>query len=261
MNPLDLLGPEVGLPLDIRLLAAVVALLVAGFAKGVAGLGVPIIATPIIALLYDLKSAIVIVTLPMLLADLPFVIGGRRYVREAGPVIPFILTAIVGILIGTQLLVRLDERILSGALGFMVLIFVTSSWFNVLPSLEPRLARIAGPPVGLIAGLFSGSAGAAGPLVTMYLLVLGIPRQIFVFVINAIFQVMDTTLFLSLVRLGLYTPGLSALALLAILPVGLGFWLGALAHNRIDDKLFRRIVLVILVLSATNLFFKALSPP
>src|SRR5689334_21202402 len=127
---------ELAVPLDWRLLVAVGAICVAGFAKGVAGLGVPIIATPILALLYDLKTAIVMMTLPTMLSDLPFVITGRRHYREAGPVVPFIGAAMVGIVIGTQLLIRLDERLLAGVLGVVIAFFVVTSWFNALPRLD-----------------------------------------------------------------------------------------------------------------------------
>ncbi|MBI4493385.1 MAG: sulfite exporter TauE/SafE family protein [Chloroflexi bacterium] len=248
---------DLGVPLDWRLVVALGAIFFASFAKGVAGLGVPIIATPILASLYDLRTAIVIVTLPMLLSDVPFVVRGLSLWRETIRLLPYALFGLVGIVVGARLLVTLSEAFLAAVLGSVVALFVVTSWFNALPLLSPRVARIVGPPLGLFAGVVQSSAGASGPLTTMYLLSLGIPRHIFLFAINATFQALDTTQFAALAQLGLYTPGLTNLAVLACLPMALGVFLGIKAYKHVDDALFRRVILAILALSAANLFARA----
>src|SRR5687767_8595858 len=169
-------GWDPGFAVDWRLAVALTVVFLASFAKGVAGLGVPIIATPILTSLYDLRTAILISSLPMLLSDVPFVIRGLPHYREAARLVPFVLLGLPGIVLGAHLLVTVRESLLAAVLGTTVLVFVLTSWFNALPTLSPRLARVAGPLVGFVAGTIQAASGASGPLVTMYLLSIGIPR-------------------------------------------------------------------------------------
>lgn len=250
---------ELGVPIDARLLLVWGAIFLGSYSKGVVGLGVPMIATPIIASLYDLPTAVAVVALPMLLSDLPFVILGLRHYREATRVTPFVLLGLVGIFIGAQLLVTVDDRLLAAVLGTVIAVFVVTSWFHVLPVLSRRTARIVGPPLGLVAGVIQGSAGASGPLTAMYLFSLGIPRHVFVFTVNAIFQVLDTTQFAALWRLGLYASGLMWLAVLSCVPMAIGLVLGFKTQQYVNDEAFRRVILILLALSAAHLFVRVVS--
>jgi uncharacterized membrane protein YfcA len=246
-------------PFDARLLAVGLAIFFGSYCKGVVGLGVPFIATPIIAMLYDLKTAMAIVALPMTLSDFPFVALGIRYLSETRRLLPFILTAVVGMFFGAQLLLVVDQRILMGVLATVIAIFVMTGLFLKLPVLDKRAARIVGPPFGFIAGVIQGSAGLSGPLATIYLLSLDVPRHLFMFAINAIFQVLDATQFLALRSVGLYTPGLTNLAVACILPMSIGVWLGFKTQKYVNDVVFRRVVLIVLALSSANLYARVIA--
>lgn len=235
-----------------------VVILLGGFTKGVAGQGLPLVATPVLAVLYDLRTAIVINALPTVLSDVPIILAGLPHLRQAVRFLPFVTCGLVGILLGAQLLVSVDQAILAAVLASVVTLFVGTSWFNVLPVLSHRVGRIIGPPMGLLAGLTQGSAGASGPLASMYLLSIGTPRHLYFFSINLIFQVLDTWQVFALLQVGLYTPGLATLGLLICVPTGVGMVLGFKAQRHVNDLLFRRVILVILLLAAANLLGRAL---
>src|ERR671916_854954 len=101
-----------------------IALLVAAFVKGATGLGFPLIATPTVALLLDIRTAITILILPNLFMDSAQVIRGgfpydvfRRFASLIAP-------TIIGVFLGTMVLVKLPLWVLNFCLGVMVLIFV-----------------------------------------------------------------------------------------------------------------------------------------
>jgi len=61
---------------DLTYILVGVALLVAAFVKGATGLGFPLIATPTVALLLDIRTAITVLILPNLFMDSAQVIRG-----------------------------------------------------------------------------------------------------------------------------------------------------------------------------------------
>ena len=114
------------------------ALLLAAFVKGATGLGFPLIATPTIALLLDIRTAVTVLILPNLFMD------SAQVIRDGFPYDVFrrfsslILPTIIGVFLGTMALVNTPLWILNLCLGMMVLVFVLS---NLLKFDFTRLRR------------------------------------------------------------------------------------------------------------------------
>ena len=61
---------------DLTYVLVGVALLLAGFVKGVSGMGFPLIATPTVALLLDIRIAITILIIPNIVMDIAQIFRG-----------------------------------------------------------------------------------------------------------------------------------------------------------------------------------------
>lgn len=247
-----------GFPIDWRLAVALIAILVAGIAKGVTGMGLPIAGVPILVALYgDLRMVLVVTILGSATADIPLLWRYRARYRDATMLIGFGVFGIAGIIAGTQILTFVRPAILSGVLALVVIAFTILSWLGRVPTISTTLAARIGPAVGLVCGLLQGSVGAAGPVTTSYLLSTQLSREGFLFAINATFFVLDWTQFFSLQRLGLTTPPVFAasvgVAVLCFMGLGIGFAI----HDCIDDKVFRRGVLLMLGVAAVALITRA----
>lgn len=150
----------------LEIVIAVGALLLAGLAKGISGMGVPVIATPILAVLFDLQTAIAVtitatlVTDAIMLARLP---KNWSLLKQAGILMLF---GICGIIIGSIVLVQVNQLILSGILGLVILVFVATSVFSLLPAI--RRHALLDSVVGLGGGMLQGASGASGPIISMY---------------------------------------------------------------------------------------------
>ncbi|MDR0359287.1 MAG: TSUP family transporter [bacterium] len=238
---------------DWRLGLALAILLIAGLSKGVTGLGAPALALPVLALAYPFTLVIAVLILPTIASDVVMVARLWRHAAGARRLLVFALGGLIGIVIGTNVLVRVNPNLLKGLLGVVVLVFVATSWSGRLPSMTRRLERVAGGVTGLVAGALQGSAGSSGPLVTMYLFDLGLDRLLFLFSINALFLVLDVTQFVALHQVGLVTGGTLLLALLGGVPLLLGVAGGLALQGRIDDAVFRRVVLSVLGLVGAGL--------
>src|SRR5918999_437814 len=166
-----------------------IALLVAAFVKGATGLGFPLIATPTVALLLDIRTAITILILPNLFMDSAQVIRGgfpydvfRRFASLIAP-------TIIGVFLGTMVLVKLPLWVLNFCLGVMVLIFVFANMLKLSFTISLRAEKILSPLFGLVSGFLNGMTNAAGPTLAIYLYSLKLEKRAFVKSIATIFVI------------------------------------------------------------------------
>jgi uncharacterized protein len=141
----------------------------------------------------------------------------------------------------------------------VVIAFIAVSWFGRVPTISRTLAGRIGPIIGLLCGMLQGSAGASGPVVTTYLVSSQLSRAGFLFAINAIFFVLDWTQFTALHVNHVTTPAMWLTSLGVAVLVFLGMGAGFAIQSRIDDLVFRRAVLVMLMFAAAGLVIRALS--
>jgi len=239
------------------LAAAFAALFAAGLAKGVSGMGIPLIATPVLALLFDLQTAVPAVVLATLASDIIFLSKTEKrwpLVRQAGILLAF---GAAGTALGSYLLARLNPMLLSGALGAVVLLYVAASLFSLVPAVRRRAWLDAA--VGLIGGTFQGAAGASGPIVGMYLLQRKLSRNDYLFLLNAFFLAVDGIQIAALYRLGLYQGAAAWLAPAALVPVLLGLAVSFKVHGKLPDARFRGAVLLVMTFSAVTLLYKSVA--
>jgi uncharacterized membrane protein YfcA len=165
---------------------------------------------------------------------------------------PFVIGGAFGIPLGTALLGYAEpERM---RLGIGVLLIVYSVYNLARPSLTPLAPHPAADGLaGALNGVLSGLTGLGGVIVTVWCQLRGgtkdMQRAVYQPVIFATF-VMTT---ISLAAAGKVT--VDTLTLFATtLPVLLaGLWLGVRLYGRLDDATFRKMVLVLLLLSGLTL--------
>jgi uncharacterized protein len=58
--------------------AVVCSLIVAGLLKGIIGVGMPVVALPLLSQFIDIKSAAMLLSMPLILSNLPQALEGRK---------------------------------------------------------------------------------------------------------------------------------------------------------------------------------------
>src|SRR5262245_40234873 len=139
--------PESLSPLTIVL--ALAGVLFAGFVKGAAASGFPLIATPVISLILGPRPAVLAVSIPTLFINTVQSIGAPGHWGEVRRIVPVLVGELIGVPVGVWLLVNLDQRLLSVMIGLAVLGFVVYSCRFPEAALPPgRVATAVGPLVG-----------------------------------------------------------------------------------------------------------------
>lgn len=243
-------GAEIAVVLGASLLGA--------FVKSVTGLGYPVIAVPIIALVLGIEDAVVIVAIPSVTLNAAMCLAtreGRHEARDLGRLAGF---GFVGAFFGTFLLVNVPEEPLLLGLAATIALFVGQYLRAPNLRIDPEASRRWAPPVGVLAGVSQGAVGVSGPIVAMWLHGYRLPAQAYVFSVTAIFGVSGAVQLSLLASAGEITGRRLSVSLLAFVPVLAMLPIGRRVRDRLAGPGFERAVLGVLVLSGAGLVLQAL---
>ena len=249
------------LQLDWPLMVVVLAIILfAGLVHGTLGLGFPMIATPLLAIFFDVRTAILITLLPTVAVNLGSIWNSRNslgHLRQFSPLIFFVLP---GSLVGAYILVIADPAPFRLALAALIMLYL---WANLAGRL-PRQWLVSNLMLAMV--LFGFSAGfAAGitnvmvAILIVFMLSLEVPRQSMVAVLNGCFLVGKIAQITVLSLAGLVT----ATLLYETLPLAAAGVVTLLIGQRIRDKIavgvYRRILHGLLVVIAIILVMQFFS--
>jgi uncharacterized protein len=235
------------------------ALLLAAFVKGATGLGFPLIATPMLALLLDIRTAVVVLILPNILMD------SAQTLRDGWPsevlrrFSSLIIPTIVGVFLGTTVLVKTPLWILNFSLGVMVIVFVVSNLLKFDFIVTPRAEKILSPISGFISGFLNGMTNAAGPTLAIYLYSLKLEKRAFVKTIATIFMVTKLSQLVAVSTWNLFNWETITLSVQVLLFTLAGFYAGIKAQDRVNQRNFNRGLLALLSLIGVTLILRAVT--
>lgn len=242
-------------PLEIATL--IFAFLVAGGVKGLMGMGLPLVAIAILSTAIDIRAAIPLAVIPVVVLNVWQWLRGPHTARVVRRFLLLSLAACVGVVIGTELLFLLDPNILVATLGILVCAYVATSLFDFEFSLPPHAEPWVGPSVGLVGGVFCGAAGSIGPTVAAYLHALKVGKDEFVQATGMIFFIAGLPWLVALFEKRALTLPVAAISTAAIVPAALGMVGGAWLRRRISEERFRLIIFGALLIVGLNLIRKA----
>ncbi|MHB8632020.1 MAG: sulfite exporter TauE/SafE family protein [Candidatus Limnocylindria bacterium] len=243
-----------------ELLILVLGLGVAGFAKGTTGMGLPLLATPILAGAFGPRVAVVIVTIPILVANSLLVVQGWRRLEVLRGLVPILIASALGAAIGVNLLAKLDQRTFAILISLMVAVFLLRGERLVGTDPRARRTRFVGPIVGFFSGVLQGTTSIASPIIGSYLHARRMPPPDYVVAIASIFQLNAIVQLFGYALLGLYTPRIVAVGLLGLVPTLLAMMAGMFVRGRLDQARFRQLIVAVLVLSVANLLWRTFGP-
>lgn len=243
-----------------QLLIAILGAVLVGLAKtGVAGLGV--LVSAIFALVLPARFASGFV-LPMLILGDFIAVRSYREHAQWKQVLRLFPWTIPGIVAGYITLGRIDDHSARVLIGAIILVIVAWHWLRKLRAGKNGNGKndTAHPTwmiavLGILAGFTTLVANAAGPIMTLYLLAVGLPKLEFVGTAAVFFFALNLFKVPFMVHLGLIN-GSSILWNLMLAPaVLLGTWLGKLLLKRVPQRLFEQLALALSALAALKLLF------
>lgn len=240
-----------------HLASAAAILLAAYFIRGITGFGSGLIAVPLLALFLPLKFVVPLILLLDFTASI--VIGGFNFKRvkwdEIGVLIPF---GVVGVVLGTSLLVSLPPEPMLIALAGFVFVFAVRSILNIRS--DKPISRGWAVPASLTGGTVGALFGTGGPPYVIYLTHRIHDKSDLRATFSALFFTEGVTRIASFLVAGLLMTSQVWIAYFAALPLILGaLYLGGRVHVGLTPLQMTRLVGVLLLVSSVSLLFKAMS--
>jgi uncharacterized protein len=238
-------------------LYAFAAMFAAGTVKGVVGLGLPLVALPLLTMTLGLKSAISMLIVPIIASNTLQSLQGRRFKRIARRFWPVYVPLVACSFVGSSVLVFLPERAIEAALGVLVITIPLIAHFQPNVRITRAQERWLGPLTGALSGLLGGATSLYGPPLMIFLAGLRLVKDDFVVAVSLIFLIGSLGLGAGLISFGITRPIDLAWSLLGCVPVFLGLWAGQQVRARLDERRFAHALLVVYVASGTSFLYKA----
>jgi uncharacterized membrane protein YfcA len=251
------------LPLAMILVACGIVFF-AGLVHGTLGFGFPMVATPMLALVTDVRSAILLTLLPTLAVNIPSILHGGRWSESIGQHWPLALYIVLGSVIGTHVLIVSDPGPFRLLLAAMIVLYLVPKRPGGI-ALQQLVGRrqLGYALFGLAAGFLAGTVNVMVPLLIIFTLELGLATTAMVQLFNLCF------LSGKVAQLGTFgvTGVIDATLLVETLPLiiaaGASLWLGMRLRARIAAETYRRwlrgTLAVVAVLLCGQFLVEALS--
>ena len=218
----------------------------AGFVKGMVGLGLPTVSLGLLSIIVDLPTAMALLVMPSLATNFWQALAGGQIGALWRRLWRFLLMAVVMVHLGAQLSTFVETQFLHRCLGALLLLYAISGLMTKPPQLSPRLEMILGPVCGAINGLLTGLTGTLFVPGVMFLQSIGLPRDALVQAMGMLFAASTASLGLALYRHDLMPLSLGILSAAALLPALIGMQIGLGLRQRLSQDLFRQLFLIAL---------------
>ena len=240
------------------LLACTLALAAGGVVKGVISIGLPLVGLPLLMLAVDVPTAVNLLMVPILLSNLVQAVEGPDTWAILRRFLPIQIPLAIGTYFGAALLATLDQRVLLFAVGGFTLVFGMIGLLQPRLIIPPALERWLGPPVGLVSGLIGGMSTLFGPVLTLFVVGLKLPPNVFVKGISILYTTAGAVLMIGGAAHGTAGAGDMAVSAAGMIPVYGGMLVGQRLRHRLNAERFRLLVLITVVVTGANIIRTAL---
>lgn len=237
--------------------AAAVVLLAAGITQGALGFGFPAISTPVLVVLTDVKTAIILNLLPNFTVNVISVIQGGNWGASIGRYWPVAAWVLAGSVLGASFLIVAPQEPIRLVLAIAIFAYLCQQRLARLDwSWLARRPRLSAAVFGLTGGFFSGSVNNSLPPLLIYFVLLGLETTVMTQMLNLCFlggKVMQAA------TLGI-AGEIQLAAVIANVPLTLvalvGMWIGTRLQRRISAEIYSRLLRWVLLVIALVLLWQ-----
>jgi uncharacterized protein len=224
------------------------AFLLAGFVKGVIGLGLPTVSMGLLAVAMPPSKALAIVIVPAIVTNV--------WQTFVGPYLRNIVRRLWPLMAGTALGIWLNAGMLTGPyarygtifLGILLVIYAAISLRKFTFTVAPRDEKWIGGIVGLITGAISAATGVQVIPSMPFMQAIGLEKDELVQALGIYFTVATVALAFNLTSEGLLNAATALPGAIAMAASFAGMFIGQVLRSRMQPEAFRRWFLIAMIL-------------
>ena len=229
----------------------------AGLTQGAIGFGFPSVSTPLLVLVTDVKTAIILNLLPNFLVNAISVVRGGNWSASLGRYWPVAVWVLIGSFLGARFLIVAPQEPIRLLLAIAIFAYLAQ---NTLARLDwswlARKPRLSATVFGLTGGFFSGSVNNSLPPLLIYFMLLGVEVTVMTQILNLCFIGGKVVQAATLGAAGAIRVS-EALANVPLTIVAvLGLWIGARLQRHVQPQTYNRVLRYLLFAIALVLLWQ-----
>jgi uncharacterized membrane protein YfcA len=242
------------------LAAAFAVTLLAGFIKGAVGFAMPLVMISGLSLFLPPEVAVAALILPIVMSNLLQVakFGAGTAVEATRSHLRYIVIVCVMIALSAQLLPLIPARAMYLVLGIPTVLLSAVQLLGLRFRIPPERRVLADWGIGAAAGMLGGLSGTWGPPTVLYLLALDTPKARQMVVQGVVYGLGSVVLLLAHLRSGVLNADTTPLSAVLLVPAFLGMLVGFRIGARLDQDVFRKATLAVLIVAGLNLVRRGL---
>ena len=230
-----------------------------GLSKGTFGLGMPIMAMPVLVTVLPHQVAVAVFLVPNFTANFRQAIRKGLWQQNLRRYVWLIVPMPLTVPLTVQILIRIEQDTGLLILGLISLAFVASQILPFRPVIDEALERWLNAAAGVGAGVLCGLSGLYGPILITYLLAVRVPKDEFVSALALMYFLGSFALYGSLAAADVLTLEVAIVSLGGAVIIGVMILIGQRLHDRLDEERYRKLVLGLLFMIGCDLLRRALT--
>jgi uncharacterized membrane protein YfcA len=230
------------------LLLIAAAFLLAGFVKGVIGLGLPTVSMGLLAVTMQPSHALAIVIVPAIVTNI--------WQTFVGPYLRDIIRRLWPLMVGTVIGIWLNSGMLTGpyarygtiVLGILLVIYAIIGLNKFAFSVARSDEKWIGGIVGVMTGVVSAATGVQVIPSMPFMQAIGMEKDELVQALGVFFTVATVALAFNLTSAGLLTAATALPGAVAMAAAFAGMFIGQAVRSRMQPDVFRRWFLIAMIL-------------
>lgn len=230
--------------------------ILAGFVKGVTGMGLPTVAMGLLGMFMPLPIAAALLVIPSFVTNMLQLFTGPSVRLIISRLWLMMLLIVVGTVSASSLLITINPAWSAFALGVALIVY--AAFALVSPSLTVSQAseKWLSPVIGGVTGVITGATGVFVMPAVPFLQSLRFNKDELVQALGLSFTVSTVALAVGLYLHDAFRVEQFSLSFLSILPALAGMWLGQKVRARIGAKRFRQCFLLFLIVLGMELILR-----
>lgn len=230
----------------------------AGWVKGVVGMGLPTVAMGLLGLVMVPVEAAALLVIPSLVTNLWQLATGPRFLRLLRRLILMMIGICAGTAVSIGILASDASALASATLGAVLAAYGMFGLLAPRFSVPARAETWLSPLVGVATGVVTGATGIFVIPAVPYLGSLGLEKEELIQALGLSFTVSTLALGAGIALTGSMTGSLAWGSVLAVVPALIGMYLGQAVRDRLRPDIFRRWFFAALILLGIYMLVRAI---
>lgn len=233
-------------------------LFISSLVHGSIGFGFPMIATPLLAMVTDMKTAIICIAIPTLLINLISIFSEGDFLQAVKRFYPLAIIGMVGSAIGTQILIYSSSEFFKLLLAFSILLYLFIQKFKIQMVWIREKKRLSMIVFGLSAGIIGGLTNVMASILIIYSLESKHTKKEIIQSTNLCFLFGKITQIILFALHGSFTQEILISSFSGLIIVLFSMLVGLKIKDKIPKESYIKVVKVVLFLIACVLIYQTI---